>query len=155
MPKGKPSKASTARNRTDDMFRHYVRERDGWKCQRCRKNVFQSDSPMAHVMHNFSRRHPLTRCHPDNAALGCAACHFLMTGDHYEHVKFFTARLGGEENVLAMRRLAMDSKSRVTEQFWLDVQERLGKLMLDLESVRGGPVPEFSKYIHKQRKALK
>ena len=116
--------ARKARNKADKLFRDFIRERDNWTCQRCGVKVNKTERPVANVMHNLSRRHSATRCDPANAALGCAGCHMIMTGDHYEHVEFFTRWSGGEEAVQALRDKA-NAPTKANEAFWLNQIEQL------------------------------
>jgi 5-methylcytosine-specific restriction endonuclease McrA len=79
----------------DAVFRHYIRERDGWTCQRCGMG-FIPGSVELHAAHIFGRGKPATRHDPENAVALCWTCHPFL--DQHPETKrvFFEARLGVE-----------------------------------------------------------
>src|SRR3990167_1019129 len=69
------------RDKRDAIFSLLVRERAGWRCERCGKQFSREDGQGLHCSHFISRRHRSTRWHPDNAAAHCFSCHQWL-GEH-------------------------------------------------------------------------
>lgn len=77
------------RNATDAVFSDYVRERAGWKCERCKKEPKHLE-----CSHFYSRANKSTRWDEDNAACLCFKCHQYFTQYPAEHVEWFYKKLG-------------------------------------------------------------
>ena len=72
----------------DKEFSLYVRSRG--VCQRCGTK----DYTKLQTSHIFSRRYLRVRFDKDNALCLCASCHFFVTLNHPEHIRFATMILG-------------------------------------------------------------
>lgn len=107
--KVKPAKA--AKGRADRLFSLIVRS--AGRCARCGST---QNLQCAHIV---SRRFSATRCDFTNASCLCAGCHLRLTNEPFEHVAFFTERLGADEYAdLRARALAgakVDWVSRAEE----------------------------------------
>lgn len=81
----------------DKLFSNYVRTRDNWTCQRCRRK-FEPGSQGLHCSHFWGRGRENTRFDPDNADALCFGCHQLWGhGDgREEYIRFKTQQLTEE-----------------------------------------------------------
>lgn len=84
---------------TDTTFSNYIRERDGWNCQRCHKHYDKestADRQGIHCSHYWGRGHESTRFDPDNCVALCYGCHRLWGhGDLRDDYKaYMEKRLG-------------------------------------------------------------
>ena len=87
----------------DQLFSDYIRERAGWRCERCgsilrdiiRIALHQSNKLYCH---HFHRRHKKSvRWHPDNGICVCFGCHAWFHQNPIEEVEFFRKRLGDDK----------------------------------------------------------
>lgn len=81
----------------DKAFSEYIRSRDHWTCQRCRKQynpLVPTDRMALHCSHFQGRGKEPTRFHPDNADALCYGCHQYFTSHPGEHVTWQVARKG-------------------------------------------------------------
>lgn len=81
----------------DKLFSEYIRERDNWTCQRCRKQYDKSISThrMAlHCSHFQGRGKESTRFEPLNADALCYGCHQYFTSHPGEHLAWQVQRKG-------------------------------------------------------------
>lgn len=99
----------------DTAFSNYIRERDKWTCQRCRK-VYAPPTSALHNSHFFSRGKWNTRYDPDNCMALCYGCHRYMDKhlDEYEDYKY--EQLGED----GFNRLTLRAWERSTmgSNFW-------------------------------------
>jgi 5-methylcytosine-specific restriction endonuclease McrA len=67
---------------SDKLFSNYIREKAGWKCQRCGKLCKVNDEWIGKLeaSHYFSRGHENTRFDEQNVWALCAGCHKRMGG---------------------------------------------------------------------------
>lgn len=81
----------------DKAFSEYIRTRDQWTCQRCRKH-YDKDNPnhrMAlHCSHFQGRGKEATRFEPLNADALCYGCHQYFTSHPAEHYAWQVERKG-------------------------------------------------------------
>jgi len=90
----------------DRLFSQYIRTRDGWTCQRCRK--YHAPPTMAlHCAHTYKRRHKLTRWDADNADALCYGCHQYFEEHWPEHLAWKERRLGTTRFLRLARRHQM------------------------------------------------
>ena len=92
-----PFNMAIKRWKEDVIFSNYIRERDGWTCQRCftRYNKHMPTSRMGlHCSHFHGRGKYTTRFDPDNATSLCYGCHRYMGSQPIEHMEFQMKRLG-------------------------------------------------------------
>jgi hypothetical protein len=70
------------RKPADILFSDHIREKAGWKCQRCKKVCKIGDTWIARLeaSHYFSRSHGGTRYDPLNVYSLCNPCHKRMGG---------------------------------------------------------------------------
>jgi len=61
-------------DRADYYFSKYIRTRDKWTCQRCRRQ-YPINSQGLHCSHYYGRAKESTRFEPDNADCLCYGCH--------------------------------------------------------------------------------
>lgn len=64
-------------DRADRYFSYFVRERDDWVCQKC-KRKYERKSQGLHCSHFFGRRAESTRFVPMNADSHCMGCHTYL-----------------------------------------------------------------------------
>jgi len=79
----------------DKWFSWSVRCSAGWKCQRCGKQ-FEPPTTQLQCSHLFSRKHNITRWHPNNAFAHCASCHAWLESRPPEFAAWATDFLGTE-----------------------------------------------------------
>ena len=81
----------------DKAFSEYIRTRDKWTCQRCRKQYdpAKSNDRMAlHCSHFQGRGKESTRFEPLNADALCYGCHQYFTSQPAEHYAWQVQRKG-------------------------------------------------------------
>ena len=83
------------RDAKDAKFSKMIRERDGYRCQRC-KMQHVPNSQGLHSAHMFSRGKLRTRFDPENACALCYGCHRYLDQHPDEKRMFFRLRLGDE-----------------------------------------------------------
>jgi hypothetical protein len=79
----------------DRQFSRFIRERDDWRCQRCRQ-AHSRKSVELHSAHMFGRGKPATRFDPENACALCVGCHQHLDTHPDLKREFFRNRLGDE-----------------------------------------------------------
>lgn len=84
------------RDSLDALFSNYVRTRDNWTCQRCKKYYPEGERQGLHCAHIFSRRHKGIRWHPENAIALCYGCHSYFTGYPFYFLTWVAERMGRE-----------------------------------------------------------
>ena len=80
----------------DKWFSWCIRGAAGWKCQRCGKQ-FEPPTAQLQCSHLFSRKHNITRWHPDNAHSHCASCHAWLESRPPEHAAWAVEFMGQEK----------------------------------------------------------
>jgi len=81
------------RDPLDALFSNYVRSRDSYTCQRCKK-YYEPPTRAIHAAHIFSRRHRGVRWDPENAIALCHGCHTFFTGDPEYFTEWVENRIG-------------------------------------------------------------
>lgn len=101
---------------TDTEFSNYIRERDEWRCQRCRTpydKYSTQDRQGLHCSHYWGRGHENTRFEPDNCIALCYGCHRLWGhGDQRDEYKAFMVRKLGEKRFKTLMVQAHTYKKR-------------------------------------------
>ena len=92
----------------DKWFSLCVRERVGWRCERCMKSYSPPTSALQ-CAHYFGRRNWATRFEPLNAFCLCFACHQYFHENPYSFVAWAEMKLG-EAVVGILREKADDLK---------------------------------------------
>lgn len=122
--------AGIKRDKRDIVFSHYVRARDGWRCQRCGTYYPEGQRQGLDSAHFYGRRNKGTRWDGENAVALCRGCHQWF-GEHPEHFKaFMHARLGESRyNALAYRAKTPTKFTRA-ELEWVheDIKRQLAEL---------------------------
>ena len=78
---------------SDREWSKYIRTRDGWKCQRCKKKYSPPTSAL-HCSHYFSRGNWSVRFDEDNCEALCYGCHSHLGGNPHEHARYMVEKLG-------------------------------------------------------------
>ena len=94
------------RDKRDAIFSLLIRERAGWKCERCGKRFSREDGQGLHCSHFISRRHRSTRWHPDNAAAHCFTCHQYLGEHPLEFAEWIRKHLGAGYRTAELRALS-------------------------------------------------
>lgn len=77
----------------DRIFSLYIRERDGWRCRRC-KTPYRPPTSSLQCAHIFGRRSRGTRWLPANAIALCAGCHIHFTGQPLQFYDWLKSEIG-------------------------------------------------------------
>lgn len=80
----------------DIIFSKYIRTRDGWICQRCKKK-FEPNSQGLHCSHYFGRGRESTRFDPDNCDSLDFGCHRIWESQDREAYREFKIKQLGEQ----------------------------------------------------------
>lgn len=83
------------RTAEDRRLSRAVRERAGWRCERCGAQHSPSSTGL-HAAHMFTRRTKATRLDPDNLAALCYGCHQYLDSHPGEKEAWWRKRLGDE-----------------------------------------------------------
>lgn len=78
---------------SDRLFSRCIRERAGWKCERCGAQ-HQEGSQGLHCSHFHGRGKWGTRFDPDNCEAICYGCHSYLGSNPIEHTKRQREKLG-------------------------------------------------------------
>jgi hypothetical protein len=84
------------RNQADKHFSDCIRKSQNWSCQRCGKNY--EDKPAGLQCSHFITRGNWAVRYDTSLSL-CAYCHNWVEGNPPEHIKLFTAHIGGEREL--------------------------------------------------------
>jgi hypothetical protein len=100
----------------DQAFSKCVRERAGWKCEKCDKQ-HEENSMGLHCSHIFSRRFRTIRWAGDNAQALCYGCHSWYGGNPADSGKWIEDLLGeGHIELLREKRDSMVKVSKLEEK---------------------------------------
>ena len=107
-------------DKADKAFSLFVRERAGWKCERCGVQYFPPTTGLQ-CSHFFGRGNESTRFDPENASAHCMKCHFYFTANPHEHSNWVKKKLGPERYAaLVVRWRTFHKKDR--EKSYRDVK---------------------------------
>lgn len=81
------------RDALDKLFSRYIRERDGWVCQKCGQ-WYQKGSQGLQCSHFIGRRNMAVRFYPANACAHCFACHMYLTANPLFFAEWIKEYLG-------------------------------------------------------------
>ena len=90
-------------SKQDRIFSKLIRERAGWKCERC-NTQYDAHSSGLHCSHIFTRRAVGTRWLPDNACAQCYACHLWFGSNPIIGGEWAKEYLGAEKLADLRRR---------------------------------------------------
>jgi len=93
----------------DALFSRYIRTRDGWTCQRCKKK-YAPPTRALHCSHFHGRRKKSVRWDPENCTALCYGCHAHFTGNPELHRIWFRNRIGETAFDLLMLRANIPKK---------------------------------------------
>ena len=91
-----PGAFHVKRDARDRAFSKAVRERDGYRCQRCGGGQYLTSSRGLHSAHMFSRGKLATRWDMENACALCYGCHQYLDTHPDLKREFFRLRLGDD-----------------------------------------------------------
>lgn len=111
----KKSAKMPAKSKLDDLFRQFIRQRDGMMCQVARHWWVDEDghphtcSGPIQVSHIYSRRYLSTRWMPENAVLKCAAHHYWWSDRPLDGAHWFDSTYPGRREIIR-ERLALNQR---------------------------------------------
>ena len=82
------------RDTADTAFSNFIREKNNWTCQKCKKYYPEGHRQGLHCSHFFSRRHQSTRYYSKNATAHCFSCHQHLGGNPIEFSEWIRQHLG-------------------------------------------------------------
>lgn len=114
-------------DKADKYFSLYIRTRDNWTCQRCRKQYTPPTSGL-HCSHFIGRGKENTRFDPKNASAHCFGCHQWLTSHPAEHVAWKVEQIGqAAVDELILKSNMYCKKDRASEaMYW---QQQLKSLV--------------------------
>ena len=80
-------------DRLDNLWSRIIKERDGWRCQRC-GGYYPHGGKGIQAAHIVSRRHANTRHELMNGVCLDTGCHLFFHAHPFEFVEFAKKRLG-------------------------------------------------------------
>ena len=122
-------------NKRDAIFSLLIRERAGWRCERCGKQ-FERGAPNLHCSHLFGRRHRATRWTSFGAVAHCAGCHFYLTEHPLDFAIWIRKHLG--------------SRTDIAHRFSQTVAKFSKK---DLESIYRHMKAEYAKMLNRRKES--
>ncbi len=84
-------------DQADKFFSRYVRESQGWKCQRCSRQYDRDEANALQASHYFGRANEATRFAPENVDALCMGCHQLYGSTNREDYREFKIKQLGAE----------------------------------------------------------
>lgn len=102
----------------DRIFSLYIRTRDNWTCQRCKKR-YEPPTTALHCSHFMGRGKEATRFDEENADALCYGCHRYFTAQPAEHYQWQVERKGQKTvDALRLRSNTYQKKDRVTAKIY-------------------------------------
>ena len=83
-------------DKADSLFSKYIRTRDKWTCQRCKKQ-YPENSQGLHASHFYGRANENTRFDPDNVCAICFGCHQYFDEKNREDYRDFKLKQLGKK----------------------------------------------------------
>lgn len=117
-------------DKADIAFSQYIRERDNWTCQRC-KRKFPPKTQGLHCSHYFGRGNECTRFDPENCDALCMGCHSAWDSNKEDYRDFKVKQLGEERfKALRVRASSICKKDRTLAYIKIKAElERLKNLI--------------------------
>lgn len=89
-------------DQADMLFSYYIRSRDNWTCQRCKRRfgvptTEDKNRSGLHNSHYYGRGKESTRFHPDNCDALCHGCHVIWGSRDREHYRAFKLKQLGQQ----------------------------------------------------------
>lgn len=113
-------------DKADKAFSLYIRTRDSWTCQRCRRQ-YEPPTSALHCSHFMGRGKEATRFDEENADAICYGCHRYFTAHPAEHYQWQVKKKGQKVvDALILRSNQYQKKDRkLAHLYWT---ERLKQL---------------------------
>ena len=113
-------------DKADKVFSQYIRTRDNWTCQRCKKK-YEPPTSALHCSHFMGRGKEATRFDENNADAMCYGCHQYFTSHPAEHYMWQVGKKGQKTiDMLVLRSNQYHKKDR--QMAYLYWSERLKEL---------------------------
>lgn len=115
----------------DKAFSDYIRTRDNWTCQRCKKRYDPNvaiQRMALHCSHFKGRGKEATRFDPLNADALCYGCHRYFTANPDEHYMWQVTRKGlktVEKIILASNGYKKKSERKLEAIYWRNELKKL------------------------------
>lgn len=124
--------AGIKRTATDALWSTYVRMRDKWTCQRCKKQYDPDHAGGLHCSHYFGRSNYAVRFDEDNTQALCHGCHSYLTKNPHDHREHMMERLGSDkyDQLVKRKNTALKSgekKYYLSKEFRLIIKEKIGE----------------------------
>lgn len=128
MPRKAPNR-KRLENKLDEICSKYIKTRDKWTCQRCRKQ-YPKGSQGLHWSHFYSRRHRSVRWDASNSCCHCYYCHSFLGGNPVLFRDWIVGYLGDKEaEKLAVKAMTTTKWSLADlEYLYAEFEERLKAL---------------------------
>ena len=107
---------------SDRIFSQCVRERAGWKCERCGAQ-HQEKSMGLHCSHFHGRGKWGVRFDPDNTEALCYGCHQFMGANPSEHARRKEERLGRQLFEILLEKANDTSLGRIAKRSEKEIRE--------------------------------
>ena len=103
----------------DKYFSLYVRNRDGWKCKRC-KVQYVPPTQALHCSHFQGRAKENTRFMPSNADALCYGCHQYFTSHPGEHYTWQVATKGQDmvDSIILASNFYKKKDRKLEAMYW-------------------------------------
>jgi hypothetical protein len=113
-------------DKADKIFSQFIRTRDNWTCQRCKKQ-YEPPTSALHCSHFMGRGKESTRFDEENADALCYGCHQYFTSHPAEHYMWQVDKKGQKTvDALVLRSNQYQKKDRqMAFMYW---SERLKEL---------------------------
>lgn len=100
---------------SDQYFSRCIRERAGWKCERCGAQ-HEEGSMGLHCSHFHGRGKWATRFDPDNCEALCYGCHMFVGSQPHEHEKRIREKLGSGLYEILLQKSTDSSLGRLAKR---------------------------------------
>ena len=124
------------RTKWDVVFSNYIRYRDNWTCQRCKKQYVEKSQGL-HCSHFYGRRSWATRIEPCNALALCFGCHQHVSSFPKDHVDLWESKFTKEEKD-HIKDLHNFTRDKLVKKRWIATEENYKLLKMMLMKYTGG-----------------
>jgi len=118
-------------DKLDKVFSQLVRERAGWRCERCGSYFPEGRRQGLHCSHIFGRVKKSTRWSELNCVAHCHGCHRYLTANPVEFTAWAEAHLGAEN--FAKLRVQANQPTRINDaikaQIYADLKAELATML--------------------------
>jgi 5-methylcytosine-specific restriction endonuclease McrA len=103
-------------DKADQLFSKWIRTRDNWTCQRCKKKYEEGNAGL-HNSHFYGRSHESTRFEPSNCDALCFGCHHYFTANPNDYTQWKLKQLGQKQfDALIVQSNTYHKKDRKMEE---------------------------------------